>query len=161
MVLDKGIDIHINSADHYTEASSIKMLEFHVDVSKELHDHIKEENQQYGGNLSVRKKLDKKPLICVGQDEALVHKNQLGHKTWILSNGHKHINPKSGGNAIMGSVFNGHVIGFGLDDRLIDWEKVNEHHPGKKYLDKAAARAELATQAHSQARPLTCYLELV
>lgn len=96
------------------------MYEFHVDTSKKLLQFINDENKQYSGNLPVRKNPNDKPLIRVGQDESLFHKNQLGRKSWILSDGRKRIDPKSDGDAIMGSAFNSRVFGFGMDNNVVD-----------------------------------------
>ena len=130
-VQDKKFKFDTKCAYSYNGDEGVEMFEFHVDTAKELHDYISEQSKQFGGNLSVRKKLEDKPLIRIGQDEALFHKNQLGQRSWILSDGRKRIDPKTDGDAIMASVFNSRVFGFGMDDALIDWDKVNVQCHGK------------------------------
>ena len=124
LLLEKGT-ICIKEA-HPCTKDGVKMMEFHVDAAKELSELIKLEAKKYDGNLSVRKLPNDYPLMCIGQDKALFHKNQLGQKTWIISNGRKCINPKSDGDAIMARAFNIQVFGFSMKNKDIDWERVNQ-----------------------------------
>jgi hypothetical protein len=75
-VQDKKFKIDTKFAYSYNGDEGVEMSEFHVDTAKELHDYISEQSKQFGGNLSVRKKLEDKPLICIGQDEALFHNQE-------------------------------------------------------------------------------------
>jgi hypothetical protein len=109
-VQDKKFKFDTKCAYSYNGDECVEMSEFHVDTTKELCDYVSEHSKQFGGNLSVRKKLEDKLLIRIGQDEALFHKNQLGQKSWILSDGRMHINPKTDGDTRMASVFNNRVF---------------------------------------------------
>ena len=131
-------DVDLAEAYTYT-VGDIEMFEFHVDSSKELIDFVPQEMQKFGGNLSVRKPQNEKPLIRIGQDEAIFHQFQLGRKTWILANGQKRIDPKNDGDGIMVSAFNSRVFGFGMLIDDIDWPKVNQNRSGKRYADEEAA----------------------
>jgi hypothetical protein len=66
--------------------------------------------------LSVRKDPNKRPLITLGQDEAIMNQYVFASSTWHDSQGSAKIRPKSLGDGIMLSAFTGFVIGFGGAD---------------------------------------------
>ena len=51
----------------------------------------------------------------------------------------------------MASAFISQVFGFGMKNEDIDWERVNEHRQGKKYVNEAAAKEVLAGKADKTA----------
>jgi hypothetical protein len=118
--------LSLKDAHVYSDKNGVEMYEFHVDASKDLLQFVRPENKKYGGNLSIRIPDGVKPLLRVGQDEALVHQYQQGRKCWHLSDGRKKIDPKTDGDGIMGSAFISRVFGFGMKSDEIDWEKASE-----------------------------------
>ena len=49
------------------------MREYHIDSRPILQDYITPGMHQYGGNLSVRKENEKRPIMLIGQDESTYH----------------------------------------------------------------------------------------
>jgi hypothetical protein len=60
------------------------MVEFHVDDLDLLHEYAEELGfGAFGGNLSVRKPPDTKPLMIFGQDESVYSHFLLGNRQWV------------------------------------------------------------------------------
>jgi hypothetical protein len=87
------------------DVDGTEMFEFHVDESKKLQDFVGESTKKRGGNLSVRKPPDQDPILMSGQDEAVYHQNAMGRRQWVLSDGRRHLLPKTDGDGKMASVF--------------------------------------------------------
>lgn len=88
----------------YSTDAGIQMIEYHVDDHKWFFDWAND-NCKYGGNLSVRMKPDDKPLICFGQDEAIMKENLVWSKAWKGVNGEVGLVPKDDGRGLMISAF--------------------------------------------------------
>jgi hypothetical protein len=53
------------------DSTVIEMREYHVDSHPAFATYVLEENQKFGGNLSVRKKEHECPVLIIGQDESI------------------------------------------------------------------------------------------
>ncbi len=123
----------------YTDSESGKrMVEFHVDEHPSFQDRVS--TTKYGGNLSVRKPSQVKPLICFGQDECIFKQFSFTPKAWTAPDGQKSMIPKDEGLGVMISAFCSREFGFGLDISLEDLAKVNKKREGTKYSDEDAAK---------------------
>ena len=89
--------------------------------------------------MSVRAPPGSKPLIIVGQDEALYAQYLVALKSWKGPKGETVLNPKSEGDKIMLSAYTGRELGFGRPLSMEELEKINANRAGKHYLDKEAA----------------------
>jgi hypothetical protein len=58
-----------------------------------------------GGNLSIRKPIAAKPVIYVGQDEAIFKQFLFSHKMWVAPGGQQALLPKNEGSGTMVSAF--------------------------------------------------------
>ena len=122
---------------YYDVTLEMAMYEYHVD------DHISFQKAcdhlPFGGNLSIRKPVDKKQVMIIGQDEAIMKKNLFSMNAWSLPDGTRPLIPKDEGIGIMISAFTCRELGFGYtvpDDIL---ERVNTVRLGQKYSDEKAA----------------------
>ena len=75
------------SYNYQIESSGIAMRKYHVDTYASLLKYIDEKNKKYGGNLSVRKFENERPLLISGQDKSTYHqlifaKITLGGTRW-------------------------------------------------------------------------------
>jgi hypothetical protein len=59
----------------------------------------------YGGNLSIQLPEGRKPLICFGQDEAIMKQDCFTSNSWTAPTGQKAIIPKYDGMGVMISAF--------------------------------------------------------
>ena len=66
--------------------NELTMVEFHVDDSIIFQDRM-EQTTKFGGNLSVRKPVDKKPLFIIGQDKCIFKQYIFTKKGWYNSEG--------------------------------------------------------------------------
>ena len=73
--------------------------EFHVD------DYHSFQNLQFGAYLSKRKKLRDKPVIMIGQDEAIFKQYLLTSKHWMEPDGTTALSPKDEGHELKVSCF--------------------------------------------------------
>jgi hypothetical protein len=100
----KDEKLSLDEAHTYTDNDGNKMLEFHVDSAKgALAEFIDGElEKRLGANLSVRKPAGTKPIIMVGQDEAIFQQNAMRRKQWVLlPDGSRELLAKTDGDAIM------------------------------------------------------------
>jgi hypothetical protein len=123
--------------------------EFHVDSARELQQFIVDgvdengeesmENRRKGGNLSCRMMPCERPIIMIGQDEAVFHQNHLSRKQWFLPSGISEIRPKCEGESIMASAFVNREDSLATrnEEHLI---AVNLQRNGKTYVSQEAAR---------------------
>jgi hypothetical protein len=79
------------------------MVKFHVDQHPSFHDGVS--TTLYGGNLSVRRPANAKPLICFGQDKRIFQQFTFTPKAWTVPNGQKLMIPKDDGLDVMISAF--------------------------------------------------------
>ena len=61
------------------------MVEYHFDTSHTFEDRLSK--LRFGGNLSVRKPIDSKTVIYVGQDEAIFKPFLFLSKMWVGPSG--------------------------------------------------------------------------
>jgi hypothetical protein len=136
----KDEKLSLNEAYTYTDNDGNEMLEFHVDSARgALAEFIDGElGKRLGGNLSVRKPAGTKPIIMVGQDEAIFHQNATRRRQWILPDGSRELLPKTDGDAIMISLFVNREDGSPVLTQEI-LALINETRAGKHYADKEAA----------------------
>ena len=79
-----------------------------------------------GGNLSVRKNPDEKPLLSFGHDECIFRQFIFTGSAWQGTKGEQGIIPKDEGNGLMVSAFQSRELGFGLELTLTQIQVVNE-----------------------------------
>ena len=82
-------------------------IEFHVDDHDCMQKFANEMYGIYGGNLSVRRPADSKPLFIFGQDESIFNQFSFCSKQWVGPSGQRSILPKSTGMGLMISSFQG------------------------------------------------------
>jgi hypothetical protein len=75
-----------------------------------MQDYSNEMYGAYGGNLSVRRPVDSKPLLIFGQDESIFNQFSFGSKQWVGPSGQRSILPKSTGMGLMISSFQGREV---------------------------------------------------
>ena len=155
--LDAKKIVCLSDAYVYSTEDDVTMYEFHVDCAqKQLADYVSDELRARGGNLSVRKPPDDKPLIILGQDEAVYKQFVLGRRQWVLPGGRRAILPKTEGDGIMVSAYTSRDFGFGcqelLSQRVLD--EVNATRHGKEYTGWAASVAR-SLYGSSQKKNLT------
>ena len=133
-------DFAIDSS-HYFLKDGIEMQEYHVDTHECLSSFITEENKKFGGNLSVRRDVDKKPLMIIGQDESTYNQLVFSSKYWRGSKGLNFITPKNSGEIMMISGYQCREFGLGLGDLLTPeiLLKINENRKNTSYLSKKDA----------------------
>jgi hypothetical protein len=118
------------------------MVEFHVDDLPFLHDMAQEMgNGAFGGNLSVRKPADKKPLMIFGQDESVYNQFLLGSRQWVGPKGQHPLLPKTDGLSLMVSGMQSRETGFGVSIDETQLQEINWARTGTNYVDKDAAIA--------------------
>ena len=66
----------------YYEDNENDIREYHIDTHPHLQNYIAEPCKIFGGNLSVRKKIDQRPVIIVGQDESTFHQYIFLKRRW-------------------------------------------------------------------------------
>ena len=100
----------------------VDMVEYHIDAS-----YVFEERLHllpfFGGNLSVRKPLDAKTVIYVGQDEAIFKPFLFLTKMWVGPHGERPLLPKNEGSVIV-------ILAFSFMPRI--WS-----HQRSSYRDTA------------------------
>jgi hypothetical protein len=94
----------------------------------------------FGGNLSVQFPEGRKPLICFGQDEAIMKEYCFTSKSWTAPTGQKAIIPKDEDMGVMISTFVSREFGFGLTLSQQQLQKVNKARQATKYSDQEAAK---------------------
>jgi hypothetical protein len=121
----------------YVNDDGIDMIEYHIDVSYHFEDKLA--GCPFGGNLSIRKPIAAKPVIYVGQDEAIFKQFLFSHKMWVAPGGQQALLPKDEGSGIMVSAFvtREHGIIREISNMVLD--EVNEQRLGQVYADEEAA----------------------
>ena len=121
----------------YKDNTGQEMVEYHVDTINLFQERMKD--NRFGGNLSVRKDANVRPLIAFGQDECIFKQYLFRAKAWKL-NGVSNPMPKDEGYGLMISAFLSRVFGFGMEMTEDDLRRVNESREGKQYTDQDAAK---------------------
>jgi DNA-binding transcriptional regulator YhcF (GntR family) len=136
--MEENEEIDEGLGHRYKDSENKDMVEFHVDQHHSFQDGVS--TTLYGGNLSVRRPANEKPLICFGQDECIFKQFTFTPKAWTAPDGQKSMIPKDEGLGVMISAFCSREFGFGLDISLEDLAKVNKKREGTKYSDEDAAK---------------------
>jgi hypothetical protein len=143
----RGIDPNANE-----EAD---MVEYHVDALPKFQEIVDAsgERGKYGGWLSVRMNPGERPVVCIGQDEAIFKQYIFTTKVWQYQ-GQKRLLPKDEGMGVMVSAFQSREFGFGYELREEDLEIVNAYRQTHNtYTDTAAAK--VVNNNSDQKKPLT------
>ena len=111
--------------------------EYHVDDHPDFQ--MACEHLEFGGNLSVRKPPDKKPIQMWGQDEAIMKQYLFTLLSWTLPDGSKPLVPKDEGDGVMLSAFTSRELGFGFTVPPNILDEVNKKRENEKYSDEDAA----------------------
>jgi len=90
------------------------MIEFHVDDHPSLQDLANKKYPVFGGGMSVQAPPGSKPIIVLGQDEAVFNENSTNSKQWVGPNGERPILPKNNGLGRMVSAFQSRDLGWGM-----------------------------------------------
>jgi hypothetical protein len=69
----------------YVDDDGVDMIEYHIDMSYRFDDKLAA--FPLGGNLSIRKPIAAKPVIYIGQDEAIFKQFLFSHKMWVAPGG--------------------------------------------------------------------------
>jgi hypothetical protein len=108
---------------HADPETGVKMVEFHVDNHHSLQDEMNA-TTEFGGNLSVQKDPNKKPLVCLGQDECIMKQFCFTNKSWTAPDGKTPLIPKDEGTNLTQAQL----------------QRVNQCRTGKKHRDDEAAK---------------------
>ena len=126
----------------YQDDEGTEMVEFHVDDYNFLQQVAEEMGFGiFGGNLSVRKPPEVKPLMIFGQDESVFNQFLLKSKQWVGPQGQRPLLPKTEGLSLMLSAFQSRETGFGAHINRIQLDEINDSRRGKNYVDIDAAMA--------------------
>jgi hypothetical protein len=148
---------------HYTSPNNVEMVEFHIDNCDLLHDLADQMGfGAFGGNLSVRKLPDTKPLMIFGQDESVFNQFLLSNQQWVGPQGQRPLLPKTDGISFMVSALQSRETGFGVHISEIQFNEINEARRGRNYVDVDAAIAihGQATKKDLKHSPFVVYFEL-
>lgn len=128
--LSKDIEYHT-----YQNGDGVDMREYHID---DVHS-IKSFDNDFGASLSIQKSPGR-PIILVGQDEAIICQWIFSSKGW-KHEGEGTLKPKSDGDGVMMSAFVTDAHGFkgGIEIPPDLLKKVNDRHRGKEYVSKESA----------------------
>jgi hypothetical protein len=129
--------IKFRTHGHEYNIDGVTYIEYHVDDHDILQDRCK--HLTYGGNLSVRKPIDKKPIIIFGQDECIFKQYAFTKKSWTLPDGTKPLIPKDEGQGVMLSSFVSREFGYGMNLSDPVLSLINEYRENKSYSDCDAA----------------------
>ena len=137
---------------NYCNHDGTPMIELHVDVHQDLQEYANAKYGEYGGNTSVRKPDDVKPMILFGQDEAVYSQFTFGCKQWVTGSGVRSILPKSEGAGLMLSAVQSREFGFGIEFTEEMLSQVNQKRLNETYIDEVAAMDVYGTK---KKKPLT------
>jgi hypothetical protein len=91
--------IAAHSGFHYTASDGVSMVEYHIDTSYAFEERLM--ILPFGGNLSVRKSIDSKTVIFLGQDDAIFKQFLFLYKMCVGPNGERALLPKDEGTGLM------------------------------------------------------------
>ena len=152
--LVKDGQISNNIGYQYTKNGK-EFYEFHVDDCQYFH--LACEHVPFGGYLSVRKPLNIKKVMIIGQDEVIMKQFIFSLLAWTLPDGSRPLIPKDEGMGLMISAFTCRELGFAYTippDVLV---KVNSKRSREKYSDEKAATILFGT-AHKPALTSTPFI---
>jgi hypothetical protein len=150
--LEEEEGIELAHGYHYVDPESqVRMVELHVDDHHAFQDKMNL-TSRFGGKLSVQKQAEEKPIICFGQDEAIMKQYCFTTKAWTAPTGQKAIVPKDEGMGVMISAFVSREFGFGIKLTQEQLSLVNQARRGTKYSDESAAKE---TRGKADKLPLT------
>ena len=131
----------------YQEDNNVWMREYHVDSHPVFSLLLSEPAKAMGGNLSVRLDRSKRPLLIIGQDEAIISQYIFGRRTWIAPNGRRTLFPKSDGDRIMISTFMSRFMGFATNLSSEQVQVINDYRQSvsPQYVAADAATEVLAS----------------
>ena len=120
-MVEKG-EVSIHMGYEY-EKDGCTFFEFHVDYHEKFQ--IACKDVEFGGHLSVRKPQDKRKIMMMGQDEAIMRQKLFTLLAWCLSDVTTSLLPKDDGVGLMISAFTSRELGFGftVNDKVL--EEVN------------------------------------
>ena len=99
---EKKLSADDNRGFAYVSADNKNMVEFHIDDLPLLHEYATAVGLgSFGGNLSIRKPPDIKPLMIFGQDECVYNQFLLGNQQWVAPGGQRALLPKTEGLSLM------------------------------------------------------------
>ena len=101
--LELNGSIALNCGYNYVDDDVDMMVEYHIDASYVFEERLN--LLPFGGNLSVRKPVDAKTVIYVGQDEAIFKQFLFLTKMWVGPHGERPLLPKDEGAGTMISAF--------------------------------------------------------
>ena len=124
----------------YQDENGKKMVEMHVDDVYTYDD--KQDNlpplPSLGGSLSVRLPEGAKPVIVLGQDEAIYRSSQQNDSCWTVD-GESTLRTKGLGTGFMVSAFVSRALGLGLTISEMQLSEINKVRAGQSYTDEEAA----------------------
>ena len=135
---------------NYKAADGIDMVEYHIDASYTFDERL--DLLPFGGSLSVRKPIDSRPVIFVGQDEAIFKQFLFLSKMWVGPNGERPLLPKDEGAGTMISTFTCREHGLIRELTAAILIEVNLQRAGRQYSDEEAA---IEINGNSNKKPLT------
>jgi hypothetical protein len=149
LLKEKGLINNELAGYCYKDSNGVDMVEYHVDNCEKIKTL---ELPPHGGNLSVRKPVDRPPVMIIGQDEAIFKQFLFVSKMWTGPNGERPLLPKDEGAGVMISSFicREHGILREIDEHILIF--VNTNRLGKSYADEEAAIEVNGTAAK---KPLT------
>ena len=121
----------------YIDENNKPFIKFHIIDHPSFSEDI--DTHKFGGNLSVHKPLGSKPLIILGQDEAIYKQFSFRSKCWTGPSGKTSLMPKTDGQGLMVSAFTSREFGFGYDLSPKQLKIVNEYRRNKSYCNEKAA----------------------
>ena len=89
----------------YSHEDGSTWYEYHVDDHTDFESRMNEGYHPFGGNLSVRKPPDSKPLMILGQDEVIFKQYLMNSRVWTAPDGTTPLVPKDDGKSLMISGF--------------------------------------------------------
>ena len=149
-LLESNGDIAENCGFYYNTDDGVEMVEYHVDASYKFQDKIDE--LPFGGNLSVRKNLESRPVMFIGQDEAIYIQFLFLSKMWVGPKGERPLLPKDEGTGSMISAFFCCEHGLLQQIPINILAEINLSRLGKNYADEEAA---IEVYGGRQKKPLT------
>ena len=126
--LEKHEEIELVYGYSYVDPiTQLKMVEYHVDDHHGFQDKMNA-TTRFGGNLSVRKPRERKPIIGFGQDEAIMKQYCFTTKAWTVQSGQKAIVPKERRRSKRDDIglFVSREFGIGLKSSQEELQKINQ-----------------------------------
>jgi hypothetical protein len=158
---EKGLKKEHGFAHQHLDGST--WYEYHVDDHPDWMTPL--QHLPFGGNLSVRKPPDVKPLIILGQDEAIFRQFLLTGSCWNGSDGSVPLVPKDDGKSIMISAFTCREFGFSMHINDENLKRINayrklDENKFYKCSNSAIRRYGTAEKGPLHSTPLIRILEI-